>query len=202
MGHARIAALAAVALTIATSARAQMDHPVGMSHQQVVDAASAGGPASVSLNATIAWIDSAGVVHQMRAGTNGFTCFIARPDPLAGPVCADQNALGFFTAMFRGQPRPPAMSAPGVSYMAQGGVHYEDAQGNVLMEHELSAHAAGSKRVREPPHWMLMWNANSAETGIPTRENASGTYIMFAGTPYAHLMVYQDPNKMALAASH
>jgi hypothetical protein len=25
---------------------------------------------------------------------------------------------------------------------------------------------------------------------------AAGTYIMFAGTPYAHLMIYQDPNTL------
>jgi len=24
----------------------------------------------------------------------------------------------------------------------------------------------------------------------------NGTYIMFAGTPYAHLMIYQDPATM------
>jgi hypothetical protein len=26
--------------------------------------------------------------------------------------------------------------------------------------------------------------------------NPGGAYVMFDGTPYAHLMVYQDPNKL------
>lgn len=198
MQHGRVAGLVVVAIAVATSARAQMEHPAGMSHQQVVAAAMAGGPAAISQNATVGWVDSTGTFHQMQAGTNGFTCFIARPDPVAGPVCADQNALGFFLAMFKGQPNPPAMSAPGVSYMAQGGSHFEDAQGNVLMEHELH-HSPNSRRVREPPHWMMMWNFDPATSGLPVKENASGVYIMFAGTPYAHLMIYQDPNKMAMA---
>ena len=196
MHHARIPVLAALALTIATAPRAQMVHPAGMTHEQVIAAASAGGPAAISGNAAIVWVDSAGATHEIRPGTNGFTCLIARPDPFSGPVCADQNALAFFLAMMHGQPNPPAMSAPGISYMAQGGTHFEDAQGNVLMEHELSPHAAGSHRVREPAHWMLMWHYDAATSGLPTKENASGVYIMFAGTPFAHLMIYQDPNKM------
>ena len=79
-------ALAVVALVVATAARAQMEHPAGMSHQQVLEAAMAGGPASVSRNATIGWVDSTATFHQIQAGTNGFTCFISRPDPIAGPV--------------------------------------------------------------------------------------------------------------------
>jgi hypothetical protein len=200
MGRARIPALAALALMVATAARAQMEHPAGMTHAQVVAAASAGAPESISRNATIAWIDTAGTVHEMRSGSNGFTCVIVRPDPFDGPICGDQNAAAWLLAMLHGAAQPPAMSGPGVAYMAQGGTHFEDAQHNVLMEHELSKHAPGSRRIREPAHWMLIWPADSAVTGFPTRENASGTYIMFAGTPWAHLMVYQDPRKMALAS--
>ncbi len=195
MHHGRNVALVLVALALATRARAQMEHPAGMSHQQVVEAAMAGGPASIARDAAIAWVDSAGTMHQMQPGTNGFTCFIARPDPFHGPLCGDANAVAVFTAMLKGASAPPAISAPGIMYMAGGGVHYEDAQGNVLMEHDLSPHAPGSRRVIEPPHWMLMWNYTAA-SGLPTRENASGVYIMFAGTPWAHLMIYQDPNKM------
>jgi hypothetical protein len=36
----------------------------------------------------------------------------------------------------------------------------------------------------------------SAGTKLPVAPNPSGVYIMFEGTPYAHLMVYQDPRKM------
>ena len=195
----RIVALAVVALAVATSARAQMDHPAGMSHQQVVDAAMAGAPASVARNATIAWVDSAANVHVMQQGTNGYTCVILRPDPFQGPLCGDQNGVTWLMAMLHGQAAPPALSAPGIVYMAAGGTHFEDASGNVLMEHELSPHAAGSHRVREPAHWMMMWPYTEA-SGLPTKENAAGVYIMFAGTPWAHLMIYQDPNKMGTHA--
>ena len=191
-----VPALALVALVVATPARAQMAHPPGMSHAQVVQAASAGGPAFITQAAEIAWIDSAGAVHSMRPGTNGFTCVIVVPDPFGGPICGDQNAAAWLLAMLRHEPRPPAMTAPGIAYMAGGGTHYEDAQGTVLMEHDQSPHAAGSHRLREQPHWMLLWPYDPAATGLPTRENGAGTYIMFAGTPWAHLMVYQDPAQL------
>lgn len=190
------AAMVAGAFILASPARSQMAHPPGMTHAQVVSAASAGAPASVSRNAAISWIDSAGSMHEMRAGTNGFTCFIAVPDPFGGPICGDPVATAWFGALLTGQSGPPAASAPGVAYMARGGVHYEDAKRNVLMEHNLSKHAAGTRRVLERAHWMLMYPFDSAATGLPTRENGTGSYIMFTGTPWAHLMIYQDPRKM------
>ncbi len=189
--------MAAAALSLlASPVTAQMAHPPGMSHAQVAAAASAGGPSFVSDAATIAWIDSAANLHVMRQGTNGFTCVIAVPDPFAGPICGDQNAAAWLLAMLRGAPQPPAMTSPGIAYMARGGSHYEDPQGNVVMEHDRSPHAATSRRVTEGPHWMLIWPFDPATSGLPTRENASGVYIMFAGTPWAHLMVYQDPNQL------
>ena len=193
-------ALSIAAVLAAQPAAAQMSHPPGMSHAQVVQTASSGGPESVSRNATIAWIDSGGTAHQMRAGTNGFTCFVLVPDPIGGPICADAAGMGWFNAFLTGQSAPPA-GAPGVAYMARGGAHYEDAQGNVLVEHDHSPHAPGSRRVVEGPHWMLMYPLDPQLTGLPTRENSSGTYIMFAGTPWAHVMVYQDPNRMAMPMS-
>jgi hypothetical protein len=197
-----MAVLVAVALPMATVARSQMVHPAGMSHEDVIAAASRGAPESISRNAAIAWIDSSGTLHAIRPGTNGFTCVIVRPDPFAGPICGDQNAAAWLLAMLRGAAQPPAMSGPGIAYMAAGGSHYEDAQGNVLMEHDLTPHAAGSRRVTEQPHWMLLWPLDPAKSGFPTKENGTGSYVMFAGTPWAHLMVYQDPNKMMAPAGN
>jgi hypothetical protein len=41
-----------------------------------------------------------------------------------------------------------------------------------------------------------MWPFNAAASTLPTAPNPSGVYIMFEGSPNAHLMVYQDPKKM------
>ena len=157
---------------------------------QFTAAAEAGAPAAISGKAAIVRIDAAKkTTTQVRAGTNGFTCSVI-PDESKAPFCGDANAWAWFAAAFTGQAKPPN-TAPGISYMAQGGIHYETATGDIVM-----APGAGTKNVAEPPHWMLMWAFDPAASGLPTKPNASGVYIMFAGTPFAHLMIYQNPATM------
>src|SRR5579884_721175 len=123
------------------------------------------------------------------SGSNGFTCSVL-PDGTNAPFCGDKHAWAWFVAAFTGQPKPPN-TEPGISYMMQGGVHYETPAGEIVMEK-----GPNTKTVQEPPHWMLMWPVDPATSGLPTRPNAGGVYVMFAGTPYAHLMVYQNPAAM------
>jgi hypothetical protein len=152
-------------------------------------AAEAGGPANIAKNATIVRMEPGGKVTRMREGANGFTCSIM-PDGSNTPFCGDQQAMEWMVAAMSKQPQP-TNTQPGVAYMAKGGVHHETKDGAIVMEP-----AAGTKEVKEPAHWMLLWPLDSARTGLPTRPNDGGSYIMFAGTPYAHLMVYQDPKKL------
>ena len=148
--------------------------------------AQTGAPAAISANATISHIDPAGkAVHVVRQGTNGFTCSLI-PDGSDAPFCADAQAFQFLADAFTGKPKPTS-TAPGIAYMAAGGMHYETPDGEIVM-----APGANTKMVSEPPHWMLMWPADPATSGLPSKATGA-TYIMFAGTPYAHLMVYQDP---------
>lgn len=177
-----------VAVTVQT-ARAQMAHPAGMTHQQVVAEARRGAPRAISDSAAVAWIDSTKTVIPMQAGTNAFTCLIARPDFLGGPMCGDQHAMAWFGAVLRGQ-NPPTGNPPGVAYMARGGFHFLDPQGMMVFDS-----VPGARKVMEPPHWMLMYPFDAA-SGLPTTHRTSGAYIMFAGSPFAHLMIMEDPNRM------
>lgn len=150
-------------------------------------------PEPIARNAAIIAIDTAGTLVTIKEGTNQFTCLPDLPDtPKADPVCADQNAKQFLTSMLKSEPNP-ANKAPGVAYMANGGQHWER-DGKVLMKEE-----AGAELVDEPPHWMITWPFDPKTTGLPTQPNEGGVYIMFDGTPYAHLMIYQDPNKLPAA---
>lgn len=152
--------------------------------------AEGGGPAEIASKAAVARIDPAAKkTTELRAGSNGFTCSVI-PDGTDAPFCGDQNAWVWFQSAFTMQPKP-TNTAPGIAYMAKGGIHYETPSGAIVMEK-----SATTKDVAEPPHWMLMWPIDPAATGLPTRPNAAGVYVMFAGTPYAHLMIYQDPNKL------
>ena len=86
----------------------------------------------------------------------------------------------------------PGNTVPGITYMARGGWHWEK-DGKVLMHLD---DMAGAKRVKEPPHWMVLWPFDPKASGLPVLPGKFGTYIMFEGTPFAHLMIYQDPMKI------
>jgi hypothetical protein len=152
-----------------------------------VAAATAAAPAAISGAAAVIRIDAKGAVTTVRPGTNGFTCFVGVPGDPDAPFCGDQNALDWVLSVARNAPAP-TNTAPGVAYMGKGGMHHETATRDVVM-----MPGAGTHMVHEPPHWMVMWRFDPATSGLPTKENPGGVYIMFAGTPYAHLMVYQDP---------
>jgi hypothetical protein len=153
--------------------------------------AESGAPPTVAQSATIARADASGRLMSMRRGTNGFTCIVGVPGDPNAPICMDENATRWFADVASGQPRP-TNNAPGIAYMAKGGLHWETARGDAVMDNN----ANNARQVQEPPHWMVMWPFTAEASGLPTRENPSGVYIMFAGTPYAHLMVYQNPMTM------
>ncbi|WP_455378455.1 hypothetical protein [Petrachloros mirabilis] len=130
-----------------------------------------------------------GKLTEVKKSSNGFTCIptvMNLPDP--DPMCMDAAVQQWMTDIMNNAPKP-TNTVPGIAYMAHGGSHFEK-DGKVVMSGE------GAKVVKEPPHWMIMWPFDSEATKLPTMPNPSGVYIMFDGTPYAHLMVYQDPNKM------
>jgi hypothetical protein len=154
-----------------------------------IKAAEEGGPPHIAASAAVARMEPNGAVTPVRPGTNGFTCTIM-PDGTNAPVCLDANGLDWMKAAFSKQPKP-TNTAPGIAYMAKGASHFETPQGEIVM-----APSADTKTVPEPPHWMVLWPIDAASSGLPTKPNAGGSYIMFAGTPYAHLMIYQDPKRL------
>lgn len=130
-----------------------------------------------------------GKLTETKKSTNGFTCIptvMNLPDP--DPMCMDAAVQQWMTDLMDQAPKP-TNTTPGIAYMARGGSHFEKDE-RVVMSGD------GAKTVKEPPHWMLMWPFDAHATKLPTTPNASGVYIMFEGTPYAHLMIYQDPKKM------
>jgi hypothetical protein len=152
-----------------------------------------GAPRSISAEAAIARIEKDGKVTSIRDGKNGFTCGTI-PDGGNSPVCADQAGWDFLVSAFSGQDKPKS-DKPGIAYMMQGGRHWETRSGEIVM-----SPGNGTRMAKEPPHWMLLHPFQPEESGLPTHPDPQGrgTYIMFAGTPFAHLMVYQNPATMKL----
>lgn len=147
-------------------------------------------PPHIAKDAGVMVFGAEGKLTEVKKSENGFTCMPTVMNlPVPDPVCMDGAALEWMTDIMNHAPKP-SNTIPGVAYMARGGSHFEKDK-KVLMQQE-----AGAKVVKEPPHWMVMWPFDPTTTKLPTAPNPSGAYIMFDGTPYAHLMLYQDPGKM------
>lgn len=160
-----------------------------MSEDEQTALALSAAPSYIAKEAGVMIYGSDGKLTETRKSTNGFTCIptvMNLPEP--DPMCMDAAVHQWMTDLINNAPKP-TNTIPGIAYMARGGSHFEK-DGQVVMSGE------GAKVVSEPPHWMVMWPFEAAATKLPTRPNPSGVYIMFEGTPYAHLMVYQDPRKM------
>ncbi len=160
-----------------------------MSEQEQTALALSAAPAHISKDAGVMIYGADGKLTETKKSTNGFTCIptvMNLPDP--DPMCMDAAAQQWLTDLTNNAPKP-GNTVPGIAYMARGGSHFEKG-GKVVMSGD------GAKVVKEPPHWMVMWPFEAAATKLPIAPNPSGVYIMFEGSPYAHLMVYQDPRKM------
>jgi hypothetical protein len=157
-------------------------------HEQIKLALSAAS-SHITKDASVMIYGADGTLTEARKGTNGFICVPTVMNlPAPDPMCGDAAAYQWLTDVMHHAPKP-TNTVPGIAYMARGGSHFEKS-GQVVMSGD------GAKAVKEPPHWMIMWPFESATTKLPTAPNPSGVYIMFDGTPYAHLMVYQDPLRM------
>jgi len=180
-------AAAACLLGLPAALIAQTAKPAAhQSDVSYIKTAEAGAPASISKAARIARLEKGGQVTVVRDGSNGFTC-ASVPDMGIPAICTDKEGWDWMVSAMSSKEKP-SNDQPGVAYMMQGGTHFETPDGKIVMEPTANTHT-----VKEPPHWMLLWPLDPAETGLPTHPSAGGAYVMFAGTPYAHVMIYQNP---------
>jgi hypothetical protein len=187
-------AITGVTITAALEQKGSMvpkkDGIDGLSQEALITLALSAAPPSIAKDATVMIPGKDSKMVEAKKGTNNFTCIpTVNHGEKADPMCMDPAVGQWVDALVSHAPKP-ANTVPGISYMARGGYHWEK-DGAILMDE-----APGATLVKEPPHWMVMWPYDSKTTGLPTRPNASGVYIMFDGTPYAHLMIYQDPMTM------
>ena len=160
-----------------------------MSEKDQTALALSAAPAHIAKDAGVMIYGANGILTETKPSGNGFTCIptvMNLPEP--DPMCVDAAANQWLTDIMNNAPKP-TNTVPGIAYMARGGSHFEKG-GKVVMSGD------GAKVVKEPPHWMVMWPFDANASKLPTVPNRAGVYIMFEDSPYAHLMVYQDPKKM------
>lgn len=152
------------------------------SNDPIASAGSAA-PAAVSKAATIITMSADGKMNTLRKGTNGFTCMPDDPHtPGPDPMCFDANAMDWVMA-WAGHKAPPTDKA-GVMYMLSGGTDASNTDPYATKPTQ------GGDWIHTGPHMMIVGSAATLR-GYPSGANpdTKAPYVMWAGTPYAHLMV-------------
>lgn len=158
----------------------------GTDKEALIKSALAAAPAHIAKGAAVIAPGPDGKMIELRAGTNGFTCLPNQPEtPGKDAMCLDPQAMIWAQSWMAHDP-VPKNTAPGIAYMLSGG-------SDISANDPWAKIVPGQKFVESPPHWMVMWPFDAKSSGFSTTPQTHGTWIMFAGTPYAHLMINQVP---------
>ena len=141
------------------------------------------GPDDIARSARIIDTDAQGKMTVLRDGSNGFTCMPGNPKVIGEPpMCVDAASLQWFADAKAHKPKP-TNTVPGITYMLAGATQRSDSDPNDTT----------SPPITVGPHWMIMWPFDPKTTGLPTTHRATGAYVMWAGSPYAHLHIMGCP---------
>ena len=149
---------------------------------KIARALSAGSP-EVANSARVVDTDAQGEMIVLREGSNGFTCMPGNPNVVGQPpMCADAASMQW-AADFKARKPKPTNTVPGIIYMLAGATQRNDTD----------PFDTTSPPIQVGPHWMIMWPFDPHATGLPVTHKETGAYIMWAGSPYAHVHVMGRP---------
>ena len=155
----------------------------GTKEWKIQDAMSAA-PAAIANAATVMdWPSTPnGQPTPLRAGTNGWTCLPDDPStPSDDPVCGDSTSFAWYGQYM--QHKVPHTTTVALAYMLQGA---SDASNTDPAKMKPDS---GQEWVVTGPHIMVFVPDPKVLRGMPTDWKSGGPYVMWQGTPWAHLMV-------------
>jgi hypothetical protein len=148
-----------------------------------VKSAESAAPASIAHDASVITVDADGKVTELRKGSNGWTCMPDSPaTPGPDPMCMDANAVKWAQAWMGHKPPPEATT--GVIYMLEGGTDASNTDPYAPKP------TAENDWIKTGPHIMVV-GSKDILAGMPSgaKPDTAAPYVMWAGTPYAHLMM-------------
>ncbi|HZE65102.1 MAG TPA: hypothetical protein VE081_00630 [Sporichthyaceae bacterium] len=140
-------------------------------------------PRSVSAHATVKDYPSSPKAQApvLRAGGSAWTCFPDDPTtPGPDPICLDRQSLAWVDAWLAH--KPPHLSSDGYSYMLRGSSDASDTDPFATKPPK------GERWMTAPPHVMVFPAHPAALNRYSGDRGKGGPWVMFRGTPYAHLM--------------
>jgi hypothetical protein len=170
-------------LRLVGGSESQASAKAGDTTQEKMARATSAGPDNVSESARIIDTDAQGNKVILREGSNGFTCMPGNPNVVGEPpMCVDAASMQWFADAKAHKPKP-TNTVPGITYMLAGATQRSDSDPNDMT----------SMPIDVGPHWMIMWPFDPKATGLPVTHKDTGAYIMWAGSPYAHVHIMGRP---------
>jgi hypothetical protein len=163
-----------------------------MTEAQKIASAESAAPAAISTHATIMdWAETAGgPMKQIRAGTNGWMCMPSTSGGIGpgDPMCLDKQWQTWAEAyMSKG---PVNVTADGIAYMLKGDKGASNTDPFAMTK------TATNDWVVSPAHVMVLFADTKMLDAFPTDPKGGGPFVMWKGTPYAHLMVPVSPTRV------
>lgn len=140
-------------------------------------------PGAIAAEAAVADFDEGGALVELRAGTNGWTCMPDENPNAQGdsPICADAQGQELLRALLARE--VPSITGLGVSYRLQGGPVAS------ATDPFAAAPAEGEAWIQDGPHLMIVVPDARMLEGFPTDPAGGGPWVIWKGTPYAHLRI-------------
>jgi len=155
-----------------------MPHAAKLSKTQKIALAESAGPTEIAKHATIVdMTDMAKPPATLREGTNGWACYAM----LQEPMCADEVWQKWAAAWMGKQPF--TTDKPGTAYMLRGD------HGASNTDPWAEKATADNNWVVSPAHVMLIVADPKQLDAYPTDWKGGGPWVMWKGTPYAHIML-------------
>ena len=158
----------------------------GMTDAQKIASAESAAPRSISAHATVmemgATMDAP--MKELRKGTNDWVCIPTMTNAAKGqadPMCMDKSWQDWAQA-YMGH-RSPNVSGSGVAYMLKGDL------GASNTDPYAEKPTPDNHWVVSPAHIMMLYADPKALDAYSDDPNSGGPWVMWKGTPYAHLMV-------------
>jgi hypothetical protein len=162
--------------------------PKKMTAPQKIANAMGAAPASIAKSATIMdWpATEGGKPSQLRAGSSDWVCFPNSPGEygrasIDDPMCLDKQWQAWGEAWM--SKTPPKVTGTGIGYMLKGD------KGASNTDPYATGPTADNQWVVSPAHIMVLYEDAKMLDAFTTDPKSGGPWVMWKGTPYAHLMV-------------
>jgi hypothetical protein len=161
-----------------------------MSDAAIIAKATSAAPPDIGRGAAVMGIGADGKMKELRAGTNGWMCML---DLIGDVMCMDKEWQAWGDAWMN-KKDPPKPKTVGVAYMLRGD------KGASNTDPYATKKTADNQWVVSGPHIMLLATDVGQLDAYPTDWTKGGPWIMWKGTPYAHIMVPTTAMAMPKAA--